>query len=106
MAYTRRLAAMRVLHAEAQDLYQAPDTGTVVIRDVVLVNSSGAVLTAWQLYVRPLTKTGQFWLYTGLNVPVGTTHIDLRQVLELRETLVAYSSAADYSVAITGYVFE
>lgn len=96
---------MRVLHADAQDLYQAPDGGTVVIRDVVLVNQTGAALAAWQLYVRPLAKTGQFWIYIGVNLPAGTLHIDMRQVLAPSETLVAYSSAADYSVAVTGYVF-
>lgn len=108
MVYTRRLFAGQVpVPNEFREIYRAPPTGTVVIRDVVFVNASGVTLGNIGLQLRPLSRALPTIAYWIASVPTGTVHADLRQAMAPSESLEAYATASDYVyVLVTGYVFD
>lgn len=103
--YTRRLGALLVSGASWIELYRAPASGVVVVRDVVLTNASTGPVGELAIRFRPLTKAGDVWVYYSGSQPVGTYHLELRQVLAPGEALEAICFAGQCHVLVTGYVF-
>ena len=104
--YTRRLVLRRFTASTDQIVYSAPATGAVVVRDIVVANSSATALAQVTLMIRPVA--GPLDVVIGLwkDMPFGVQHVDLRQVLEVGDSLRFVAPAIDVSLAITGYVFE
>jgi len=106
MVYTRRLAAQELPDSGWTILYIAPDTGTVVLRDILVTNDTATLVDRFLIQVQPSTRTGSF-IFARIQVPSGTTvHMTCRQVLEPREQLLVYVPVPPLSCALTGYVFQ
>lgn len=107
MIYTRRLAARALTPSETWiELYRPPSSGTVVIRDLVVVNATGAAIDTIALRLRPLTRAGELFFWYARSLAVGTTHLELRQVIEPTEALEGFTTAAAPNIFVTGYVFS
>lgn len=104
--YTRRLGSARVAAGAWYELYRAPSAGTVVVRDITVVNAQTVSIDEAAIRMRPLAKAGEVWLWYVKPLQVGSLHFELRQVLAQGEALEAYVGAGTADFAITGYVFE
>jgi hypothetical protein len=76
------------------------------VRDVVLTNASTAPVDELAIRVRPVTRSGEWWIFYAKPLDIGTTHVELRQVIEPGEALEVFSSSTGTYVAITGYVLN
>jgi hypothetical protein len=85
-------------------VFRAADGVTTVVRDIVITNASTAADAEVALRVRPLTRAGEWWLYYAKSFPVGSVHVDSRQVVEPGEALELFSTAGGLFCAVTGYI--
>lgn len=102
-AYTQRLVVHRTSAAFSGIIYTNVWPGTTIIRDVVLHNLHSAP----QVLGLFLTSTQgeNIWLIRKLAVPTGESlHVDLRQELEVGETLSMSTDLGPASIAVTAYV--
>lgn len=105
--YTRRLAIAEfgdtgVYHT----LYVVPAAPTtVVLRDIMLTNSSALEGYVYLTVSAPL-RLPPATLFIWHSIGPATIHAELRQELLPGERLVITSSVQPYSVALTGYIFD
>lgn len=103
--YTRRLViAEYSTVGEYITVYTAPPSPpTVILRDLILTNSSGAegyIYLTVSLPLRQPPATLFIWHSAG----TGSQHAELRQELLAGERIVATSSVQPWSIALTGFI--
>jgi hypothetical protein len=101
--YTRRLALRRVNATGAVELYTNTSTEDEVIRNASMANLD-ALTVALHLYV--VHGSDSAYLILNTAVPSNTVlAYEGRCVLQPGDTLWAFSTAAAWTVQVTGYVF-
>lgn len=105
--YTRRLGVISGTSPSVWlQIFVASSSVTTVMRDVVITNATTAPAGEVALRVRPVTKAGEWWIFYAKPLAIGTTHIELRQVIEPNEAVEVYSTSTGLYVAVTGYVLQ
>lgn len=103
--YTRRLAITNVVPANVDTvLFTAPPNQTSVIRDFVLTNPTASAALV-NLYIRSGGLAAAL-LFSPIFAANQTTHVQLRQVLEVGDELRFVSSIAGVQVVVTGYALN
>jgi hypothetical protein len=84
------------LTTSAADVYTVPAATTAVVTNIVLTNTTSAVLTA-------TVKLGTFDVLSAVSVPAnGIFAFDLKQVLEATDTVNALASAVGVRLHVSG----
>lgn len=105
--WTRSLGRVHPAAIETWTLvHTSASSGTTVLRDILLLNASAAAINIVALRSRPAGGGTTFWLGHWPNLPAGTTHLELRQVLPPGDVVEAYTGATTLDVWLTGYVFD
>ena len=99
--YSKSLAALFVTDTSVHDLYTAPATGTVVIRDITLICiSSGTNQASLRL---PGTVIIAFPSIDGGDLEY---HKSCRTVMNPGDVLAFEANSGDWCVQISGYVLD
>ena len=101
--YTQRLV-FASLSSGDQLLYTCPSDRTVVVRDFVVINTSGAIVT-FNIYV---AAPGGNYSLLYHPVPIGETyHLELRQAISAGDAIRGnLLGAGPGGIVITGYVLS
>lgn len=101
--YTQQLASVRVDVSTEVELFVAPTTDVVVVRDLIVSNMT-SIPSAYSLIV----QTGSIRKrLSGGEVPAGETfHLGLRQRLAPGDRLLFSTATPPFAVFVTGYVFD
>lgn len=100
--FTQRLGFGSNPTASAVTIYTVPAGKHVVIRDLIVTGQSGGVI---QIFVIPSTgAVYTVWNQTLANA--SSTHLDLRQALDVGDRLQFASSQTGTQYVATGYVFD
>lgn len=105
--FTRLLGAVAPGAADTWvPVYSSPATGTTVIRDVLLVNASATTIPLVALRLRPGSGgVPYYWFGYWTSLPIGVTHLDLRQAMLPSQTLEVFTQTTTLTCHVTGYVF-
>jgi hypothetical protein len=98
--YTNLLGSVSGAANESAELFTAEPGYVYVVRDVLFVSLDGAE-SILNLY-RSTGGTARQLLYVTVP-PLGTYHLDLRQVIPVSSSLSVFSSSTDWYVSVTGY---
>lgn len=99
--YTTRFGVASVAANASVLLYTAPVGATSIIRDILVVNLGGTG-GVFNLHV----TSGSLTTYVAASqsqAALETFHLDLRQVMEVGDTLTFTSGNNPFSVMVTGY---
>lgn len=104
--WTRRLVLARYTASVDALVYVAPAGATVVVRDVIVSNSSATAVAQVTLMIRPVGAPLDVVIAVYKDLPFGTQHRDMRQAMNPGDSLRFVAQPQDLSLAVTGYVFE
>jgi hypothetical protein len=102
--FTVLLGAVHGASASDILLFQAPNTGTVVLRDYILYNGHDVTAASFNLYV---VAAGSYTYVDRVELAALTVkHQELRQVLPKTSQLRITCSGVEWTARATGYFFE